>query len=286
MIERYRVLVMLLAVLGLALTGCGAEQSASPPTATSDVFRYTGTLRPPENPAELRALTYDVAGTTDADLELVAQVIALDGADIVLLQEVDLNRYTTDPVAWWAERLAMDAAYYPQQGLAVLSRLPIRDTVQTGIDDPGFRTGIMLVALAEAGVPAGSASRLLVANVIAQHYVTDDGTTRDPAQLHNRVMAWLERYLAAGDRLVMGGMFNYLYTPQYETILADSGLVDPLLGRPDDARMTFYPDSGDPARYDYLWLSNLEPVGTLVDTTPQASAINAHRPVVIAFAPR
>src|SRR5690606_29133328 len=68
----------------------------------------------------------------DFNLEEVASTIQQSGANVVLLQEVEVGRLTSfgvDQPLWLARRLGMDRRYYPTNeglsGLATLSNIPI-----------------------------------------------------------------------------------------------------------------------------------------------------------------
>jgi hypothetical protein len=95
-------------------------------------------VRRPPNPDCMRVATYNIHGGYsqffDPNLDGVAEIIELAGADVVLLQEVDAGRLVSfgiDQPYWLARRLQMEHTFFPQnealQGLAVLSRVPIVD---------------------------------------------------------------------------------------------------------------------------------------------------------------
>lgn len=290
----------LLVVLGLSFGG--ANFSAS-----------TVVLRP-ANADCLRAATFNVHGGYsqffDPNLERVAQLIELNGVDIVLLQEVDTGRlasFGVDQVLWLARRLNMEWAFYPQnealQGIAVLSRVPI-DAAQ-GIDLPrditstGNQAAAMHVVLNPdrlvADPLAGSLGRLHVYNTwLGFREAQRNGQpVPEGEQDQNLQMRDLLNWIAAqhapawSDRILFGGTFNFgPDSPLYSTLRVGEAIKDPFASLRREDAMTVYLVDGTAARYDYLWTFNIPLVGAMVDQSPEAANASDHRSAIVAVARR
>lgn len=253
-------------------------------------------IRRPLNPDCLRVATFNIHGGYTQffapNLELVADTIERSGADVALLQEVDAGRLTSgsmDQALWLADRLNMNAAFYPQnedlQGLAILSRLDI--TSQTGalLTSTGAQAAVQYVTyrLDQAG-------DLHVYNVWLGFKLAErDGQPiPDAAQDQTIQVDEVYRLVAANhfgagasgtDRVVLGGTFNYDEdSPLYQR-WAETVLQDPFIGLFEENRDTLFLVDGTSARYDYIWLLNLVPSGINID---QRNLASDHRPSVVA----
>lgn len=120
----------------------------------------------------LKLLTYNIHSCIDTmravDMERTARVIAETGANVVALQEVDVNKARTgrmDQARWLADRLGMNHRFYPVvkagaewYGLAVLASLPMQ-TVRCGrLPAPAAKRprevrGVMWIRLSTARGP-------------------------------------------------------------------------------------------------------------------------------------
>src|SRR5690606_2830919 len=125
----------------VALASAGAAFAARPPLIAGV-----------RDQAVIRLGTYNIhAGYNEFfhyDLEALAQTIELSGADVVLLQEIEIGRstsYGVEQALWLARRLGMDRRFFPTneglQGLAVLSRIEIVFDEGTRLTSTGHQTG-------------------------------------------------------------------------------------------------------------------------------------------------
>ena len=137
-----------LAVLFLLLLGTGATYVAvQPPTVT-----------PVVDTDDIRIGTYNLhSGYNEFfqyALDEIPATIASGGADVVLLQEVEVGRMTSygvDQALWLARKLKMDVRFFPTneglQGLAVLSKVPIVFDDGALIDSVASQTGLQRVQI-------------------------------------------------------------------------------------------------------------------------------------------
>jgi endonuclease/exonuclease/phosphatase family metal-dependent hydrolase len=163
--------------LGLGLLVVVLTALLTPGPATAGV---------PDRP--LRVLTYNIHhGVGDdgvLDLERIARVVEDSGADVVGLQEVDRHWSArsawVDQPAWLAERLDLHVAYAAnldldpvnpgeprrQFGTAILSRFPIKDSVNTLLPKfPGQeQRGLLEAELKVRAVPVVVAVTHLTSN--------------------------------------------------------------------------------------------------------------------------
>ncbi|MFP4322367.1 MAG: endonuclease/exonuclease/phosphatase family protein [Anaerolineales bacterium] len=250
------------------------------------------TVRRPLTPDCLRVLSLNINGGYTQffapNLELVADTIALSGADVALLQEVDTGRLTSggvDQALWLANRLNMHASFFPLnedlQGLLVLSRL-----------DPNQTEGALLTSenAAQAGVQyityrLDDGGDLHVYNVWLSFQVADVPLEQQAQFVQQEE---IYRLVAANhfapdadqsDRVVLGGSFKYgeesvLYDRWAETVL-----IDPFTGLFEERRNTVFTVDNERARWDYIWLSNLVPSGISID---QRNAVSDYRPSLVA----
>ena len=271
-------------------------------------------VRRPLNVDCLRAATFNLHGGYsqffDPNLERAAQLIELNGVDIVLLQEVDTGRlasFGVDQAMWLARRLNMEWAFFPQneelQGLAVLSRVPIEDTEGLLLPSEGNQAGVMHATLAPerltADPMAGDIGDLHVYNAWLGFRIAErDGRpVPEGEQDQNRQMQALLNWVAARhgpdwtDRVILGGTFNYgPDSPLYGVLrmgeMENPAIKDPFAGlRAEDALTVFLVD-GTAARYDYLWTFNLPLTGAMVDQSPEAANTSDHRSAIVAIARR
>lgn len=126
----------------------------------------------PADPTRFQAISFNIhsgRGGGRVDLAAVALAIAVSGADVVLLQEVDRFRAKSGDVhqaRWLARRLDMDWAYAPGTtyaaaapgrpagtiGNAVLSRFPIVERSSAALPrDPGLHRRTAVRAVLELG---------------------------------------------------------------------------------------------------------------------------------------
>ncbi len=287
--------VGLLVVLGASFVGASATSG--------------NVIRRPANPDCLRIATLNIHGGYsqyfNPNLERVAQVIELNGADIVLLQEVDTGRmasFGVDQALWLARRLQMEWTFYPQneelQGLAVLSRVPI--AAMQGLDLPseGNQAAVMHVTLDPerlvADPEAGNVGNLHVYNAwlgfrVAQR---DGQPVPEGEQDQNRQLDTMLRWVAAQhgpawkDRIVLGGTFNFPPDSPLYRALNSPVFKDPFAGLRAEDTMTVFLVDGTAARFDYLWTASLPLNSAGIDHSPEAAQASDHRSAIIAISRR
>lgn len=271
-------------------------------------------VRRPVSADCFRVATYNIHGGYsqffDPNLERVAELIELDGADVVLLQEIETGRmasFGVDQVLWLAQRLRMESTFFPQnealQGLAVLSRVPIDSTESLLLPSEGNQAAAMHVVLDPEQLVSDSNAAdlggLHLYNVwLAFRAEGRDGTAiPDNEQDQNRQMdsllAWIAQEHGPNwtDRILLGGTFNYgPDSPQYRRLrmeeLENPAIQDPFAGLRTESAATLTLVDGTSARYDYLWVFNLPTVGTIIDNSPEAANTSDHRPAIVAVGRR
>lgn len=255
-------------------------------------------VRPPANPACLRAVTLNIhSGYTQyfaQNLELVAETIATSGADVVLLQEIETGRLSsgsTDQAIWLANKLNMNATFFPQnedlQGIAVLSRLPIANAEGAELTSEGPQAAVQYVRYQLA-----ADDELHVYNMwLGFEVESRDGQPvpdeqQDQALQMNEVYNlvaqhhFLNRTEPTQDRVLLGGTFNFGEASPLYTLWKNTVFNDPFTTLFTENRDTLFLVDGTAARYDYLWMLNLEATGISIDQNNTASD---HRPSVLGF---
>jgi endonuclease/exonuclease/phosphatase family metal-dependent hydrolase len=245
-------------------------------------------VRRPLNPDCLRVATFNIhSGYTQLfapNLELVADTIERSGADVVLLQEVEvgiLRSGSTDQALWLAQRLNMNATFYPQneelQGLTILSRLDVLKATGSPLSSQTSQGVVQYVqyALDEAGA-------LHLYNVwlsLPTRGINGEALPQE-AQDQTRQVEELERLIAANhfsaenagqDRVVLGGTFNHGEDSPLYQAWAQTIFEDPFNSLFREDRYTLTTVDGQPLRLDYLWLLNLLPSGVNIYHSSQAS---------------
>jgi endonuclease/exonuclease/phosphatase (EEP) superfamily protein YafD len=223
----------------------------------------------------LRIGTYNVHGGFsefyEADLEAIANVIAQSGAQVVLLQEIEGGRMTSfgvDQSLWLARRLGMDRRFFPTneglQGLAVLSRIPIAYDDGTLLNSIGVQSGVQRVQIQpESGVV------ITFYNTWLSPLLEIGGEAADAAQIQEQerqldeVIAIIASHHAGGvlGRTIVGGTFHNVPDSPLAQKMRDIGFVDAFAGQPAETSATFIRTGLPPARFDYLWLRNLNRIG-------------------------
>lgn len=242
-------------------------------------------LRTPDNFNCLRIGSLNIhSGYTllfDQNLDRVKQALSVRDnldidLDVVLLQEVDTGRlssYGVDQVEWLARELGMESAYFPQNealhGLAVLSRVPIREMRGELLTSQGPQAALLYVELALDENP------FHVYNVWLGYQTLDPTGVPEPLEVQDqtRQTEAIENIIVRNhaaenfeSRIALGGTFNYdRNTPLYNFWQDETTFFDPFSDlRIEDAKTIFLVD-GSSARYDYIWLMNLAPSGVVID---------------------
>ncbi len=273
-------------------------------------FGVDDAIRRPINADCLRVASFNIHGGYssffDPNLDRVADLIELNGADIVLLQEVDTGRmasFGVDQALWLAHQLDMEWAFYPQnetlEGIAVLSRVPIDSVYGLDLPSEGNQSAAMHVVLNPERLVAdpltGQLGQLHVYNAwLGFREAQRNGqAVPEGEQDQNRQMRTLLDWIAGQhapawtDRIILGGTFNFPpESPLYTTLRAGEAIKDPFAGLRKEDAMTVFLVDGTAARYDYLWTFNIPLVGAMVDQSGEAANASDHRSAIIAVARR
>ncbi|MBN1965806.1 MAG: endonuclease/exonuclease/phosphatase family protein [Anaerolineae bacterium] len=234
--------------------------------------------RPPEiayrtDLEQMRVATYNLHGGYslyfDYDLSGMAETIWASGADVVLLQEVDGGRlvsYGVDQALWLGRRLGMDVRFLPTnenlQGLAVLSRMPI--TLDEGMLLPslGFQTGVQRVQVRpDDGVLDVYNTWLGLLFAVQE----DDLALQEQDQWQQlqEVLRLISTDHPGGvvGRVILGGTFNNTPESPVYAQMQQTGFNDPFADTPLEDAATLQRGAAFIARFDYLWLRNVLPIG-------------------------
>jgi endonuclease/exonuclease/phosphatase family metal-dependent hydrolase len=238
---------------------------------------------------QMRIGTYNIHnGYTvlyEPELEEVAHIIEETSVDVVLLQEVDAGRLTSNGVdqAWWlARRLRMEMAFYPTNeavyGLAVLSRVRIIDSDGSPLTSQGEQTGVQRVQVCTVPLehtPSG-ASACPPDRTIDVYNTWLGRPERDVAPQEmdqwtqlEEVLRWAGVNMVGQDKpwLAVGGTFNAAPdSPLYDQMVTYE-YVDPFpyLNLPA-SQPTATCGRECEWRSDYVWLRNLMPqVAAVID---------------------
>ncbi len=261
-------------------------------------------VRRPLDPNCLRVATLNIHGGYsqffDPNLERVAQLIQLNGADVVLLQEVDTGRmasFGVDQALWLARQLEMEHVFFPQnealQGLAVLSRVPIEGMEGLLLPSTGNQAAAMHVWLDPerlvADPEAAELGYLHVYNAWLGFRKVQVNGQPVPENLQDQNIQFdtLLRWVAAQhgpdwtDRIILGGTFNFGPDSPLYLKLGQSLLRDPFAGLRVEDSMTVFLVNGTAARYDYLWTANLPLNSAGIDHSPEAANTSDHRSAIV-----
>jgi endonuclease/exonuclease/phosphatase (EEP) superfamily protein YafD len=250
--------LLLLLVIGAS---AGAAFAAQPPVVT------------PSADDDFRVGTYNIHSGFDEAyryrLDDIARIIGASGADVVLLQEIETGRVTSfgvDQPLWLARTLGMDRRFFPTneglQGLAVLSRVPIPFDDGVLLSSIGSQTGVQRVQLQpEQGVV------ITVYNTWLSPLLEIEGGVAPQEQEQARQLNELFGIIASHHpggvlgRTVIGGTFHNVPDAPLIDQLRQAGFIDPFAGLPVEIGATFVRTGLPRARFDYLWLRNLSPLG-------------------------
>ncbi|MBN1285806.1 MAG: hypothetical protein JXB47_10445 [Anaerolineae bacterium] len=260
-----------LATLGLLVLGGGAVYAAVWATQPLIAQSVPGA-------AQLRIATLNIHSGYDTlynpSLDEIANLIRETSVDIVLLQQVDAGRLTSNGVdqAWWLARtLRMEMAYYPTSesvyGLAVLTRVRKIDEDGSPLTSRNEQTGVQRVRVCTemVGDACPPANIIDIYNTwlgLPERDVEPEAT--DQWKQISEVLRWVQQNITdagvAAPWVALGGTFNA--TP--DALLYDQMEVyeykDPFaaLMIPPDQAVTYCPGACL-ARFDYVWLRNLTP---------------------------
>jgi endonuclease/exonuclease/phosphatase family metal-dependent hydrolase len=248
----------------------GAALAAQPPVVTA-VFNVT----------EARVGTYNIHSGSDEfftpTLPAIATTIQESGANIVLLQEVDAGRLTSfgvDQSLWLARRLGMDRRFFGTNealhGLAILSNIPI-----------AFHDGVPLTSLGQqtgaqrAQILVRPDVGITVYNTWLGYLFETSGSgleaqQQDQENQLRQLIGWIDTHFPnrAWGRLIVGGTFNNVPdSPLIESMRA-LGFRDPSAGLPLELSATLVRTGLPRARFDYVWLYNIDSLGPFTLPSP------------------
>lgn len=263
-----RALSLIAALIGGGVVA-GAAFAAQPPvvTATFDVN-------------DIRVGTFNIHGGSDEfftpSLPQIAATIQESGANVVLLQEVEAGRLTgfsIDQSLWLARRLGMDRRYFATNeglnGLAVLSNIPIAFHDGRLLAGIGQQTGVQRVQL----LTAPDVGVTIYNTWLGYLFESDAGLQVQQQDQENQlaqIIAWIDTHFPnrAWGRLIVGGTFNNVSDSPLIGQMRALGFRDPSAGLPLELAATLVRTGLPLARFDYLWLYNLDSLGPFTMPNP------------------
>jgi endonuclease/exonuclease/phosphatase family metal-dependent hydrolase len=230
-------------------------------------FALPPVVRGVNQPEQVRIGTYNLHNGANEfsyqDLEMIARTIEFSGANVVLLQEVEIGRLTSygvDQVLWLARRLSMDARFYPTneglQGLAVISNIPIVYDDGVLLTSVSNQTGMQRVQV----LPDNNVITLY--NVWFEPLL-DTGESQSISDLESaqntqfaEAISTIASHFPDGNRgrMVIGGTFNNIPDSDIVRRMIALGFDDPFSDQQAELSAT-YRRTGVQARLDYLWTS-------------------------------
>ncbi len=220
------------------------------------------------------------------DIEAIARTIEQSGANVALLQEVEIGRMTSfgvDQTLWLARRLGMDVRFYPTneglQGLAILSSVEIVYDDGAPLTSTGNQTGLQRVQIRpDEGI-------ITLYNTWLGPLLMDASRGRllaeqeqDQQQQLDEIFALIGQHQPDGllGRTVLGGTFNNVPDSPLIQGLSNTIFSDSFAGQPFELSLTVA-RIGLRARLDYLWIENMLRIGAGV----MDSNASDHRMAVI-----
>jgi endonuclease/exonuclease/phosphatase family metal-dependent hydrolase len=233
----------------------------------------------------MRVATYNIHGGTNEyfqpSLEEIATAIETSGANVVLLQEVEVGRLTSfgvDQALWLARNvgLGMDRRFYPTneglRGLAVLSSLPIAFDDGAPLSGIGERTGLQRVQIQPTPDSVITIYNTWLGYLLEPtEGLTIEAQEQDQQRQLTEIFQIIESQHPNGvlGRTIIGGTFNNVPDSPLVQRMREVGFIDPFAGMPVELGATLVRSGVPRARLDYLWLRNLSPAeGVLVLDNP------------------
>jgi endonuclease/exonuclease/phosphatase family metal-dependent hydrolase len=239
-------------------------------TAGAAFFARPRVIAGVQNAETIRVATYNIhAGTNEffhPDLEAIASTIRVSGADVVLLQEVEIGRLTSfgvDQALWLARRVGMDRRFYATneglQGLAVLSRMPITQDEGILLTSVYQQTGAQRVQIEPAPDAPVTLYNTWLGVLTASESGVLEAQTQDQAQQFAELLAWVASHNPGGilGRTVIGGTFHNVPDSPLAEQMRVAGFDDPFAGLPLELSATLWRTGVPRVRFDYLWLRRL-----------------------------
>lgn len=252
---------------GISFTVIGAAIGIS---ALASSFAQPPVVQGVNNPESIRVGTYNIhAGFNEFyhyDLEALALNIQYSGANVVLLQEIEVGRMTSfgvDQPLWLARRLGMDMRFYPTNeglhGLAILSNIEIVYDDGVLLDSIGQQTGLQRVQVRpDAGI-------ITVYNTWLNPLL-DTGSGEDIENLERDQRKQLSQIFGVISaqhqpdgrlgRMVFGGTFNNIPDSDLIRQMSENGFADYFEEAHVELSATLR-RADAMARVDYLWTTTL-----------------------------
>jgi endonuclease/exonuclease/phosphatase family metal-dependent hydrolase len=200
------------------------------------------------------------------DLAVIAQTIQVSGANIVLLQEVEVGRLTSfgvDQALWLGRRLGMDRRFYAANeglhGLAVLSRMPIRLADGSLLPSQYQQTAVQRVQVQ----PTADIVVTIYNTWLGVLTQSDDEGLAAQEQDQQVQLASIFQLVRAHHpdgilgRTIIGGTFHNVPDSPLAQEMRTAGFDDPFAGLPIQLSATLARTGLPQVRFDYLWLRNL-----------------------------
>ncbi|MHB8624881.1 MAG: endonuclease/exonuclease/phosphatase family protein [Aggregatilineales bacterium] len=223
-------------------------------------------VRPNADPSKVRIATLNLHGGYslyfNSVLPNVADQIDANGADVVLLQEVETGRLVSagvDQVDWLAHKLNMQAVYFPTneglQGLALLTRLPVETRQGVLLSSIGKQTGILYARLTAPNHTVLEIYNTELGYLLKQSTQSTDSQEQDQLSQLGQIFGLISQ-LDPGltTQVIVGGTFNNVPTSDLYLRMKQS-FVDPFEGQAAEKTNTWQLVNNVTSRVDYLWLS-------------------------------
>lgn len=196
-----------------------------------------------------------------SNLTDIAEQLKRTGAQVILLQEVDAGRLTSggvDQAAWLARTLEMQVSYYPTneglQGIAILSQLPISNSIGALLTSRTKQTGVQFVRVtAPDGRPIDIYNTQLSLIFRTANQSIEELEQDQDIQI-GEIFTFFNQNGSLTGRLVLGGTFNHTPGTKIYSYLGQQQFIDPLAGAIVERAVTLRLINSPPARVDYVWL--------------------------------
>jgi len=228
-------------------------------------------ITPPVRADRLRIVTLNLHGGYslyfDSNLADLALQISNNGADVVLLQEVEAGRLVSsgiDQAAWLGRQLHMQVVFFPTneslQGLAILSRLPIEAQQGVFLTSIGKQTGVQYVRLRAQDRAVLDVYNTELGYLIKDSTQSVDVQEKDQLAQRDQIFGLINQNdPTLTTRTVIGGSFNNTPGSDLYQSMAQS-FLDPLVGLAEEKAITWRLVNNVTSRVDYLWLRRVTPL--------------------------
>lgn len=228
-------------------------------------------ITPPVRADRLRIVTLNLHGGYslyfDSNLADLALQISNNGADVVLLQEVEAGRLVSsgiDQAAWLGRQLHMQVVFFPTneslQGLAILSRLPIEAQQGVFLTSIGKQTGVQYVRLRAQDRAVLDVYNTELGYLIKDSTQSVDVQEKDQLAQRDQIFGLINQNdPTLTTRTVIGGSFNNTPGSDLYQSMAQS-FLDPFVGLAEEKAITWRLVNNVTSRVDYLWLRRVTPL--------------------------